>query len=140
EFRRVLSRSKLTPVIRFSIRRPIAVSMIYLAAALLGVAAWRNIPLELLPDTTLPRLSIEGTWRGASPETMEAFYTSPLEAAVQQVRGVEKVTSRSSQDQGFGRASVSVEFARGTDMNFARLDLLERLASLAEDLPPGAQS
>src|SRR5690606_40454058 len=80
------------------------------------------------------------SWRGASPETMEAFYTSPLEAAVQQVRGVEKVTSRSSQDQGFGRASVSVEFARGTDMNFARLDLLERLASLAEDLPPGAQS
>ncbi|HLV26949.1 MAG TPA: efflux RND transporter permease subunit, partial [Gemmatimonadales bacterium] len=65
-------------MIRFSIRRPIAVSMLYMCAALLGVAAWRNIPLELLPDTTLPRLTIDGEWRGASPETMEAFYTSPL--------------------------------------------------------------
>jgi HAE1 family hydrophobic/amphiphilic exporter-1 len=127
-------------VIRFSIRRPIAISMVYLSAALLGIAAWRNIPLELLPDTSLPRLTIDGEWRGASPETMEAFYTSPLESAVQQVRGVEKVTSRSSQQQGVGRATVSVEFARGTDMNFARLDLLERLGSLADELPPGAQS
>lgn len=127
-------------MIRFSIRRPIAVSMLYMCAALLGVAAWRNIPLELLPDTTLPRLTIDGEWRGASPETMEAFYTSPLESAIQQVRGVEKVTSRSSQQQGMGRAAVSVEFARGTDMNFARLDLLERLASLSDELPAGAQS
>ena len=114
--------------------------MVYLSAALLGVAAWRNIPLELLPDTSMPQLSVEGRWRGASPETMEAFYTSPLEAAVQQVRGVEKVTSRSQQQQGTGIASVMVEFARGTDMNFARLDLLERLAALGDELPPGSTS
>ena len=74
-------------MIRLSIRRPIAVSMLYLAAALLGVAAWRNIPIELLPDTSLPRLTVNATWQGASPETMEAFVTSPLEAAIQPYRG-----------------------------------------------------
>ena len=58
---------------RFSIRRPIAVSMAYLAAALLGVAAWRNIPLEMLPDTELPRLTVTAEWRGSSPEVTEAF-------------------------------------------------------------------
>ena len=77
-------------MIRFAIRRPIAVSMAYLAAALLGVAAWRNIPVELLPDTELPRLTVTANWTGASPESMEAFVTSPLEAAVQQVRGVRR--------------------------------------------------
>src|SRR5687768_10437351 len=103
-------------MIRFSIRRPVAVSMVYLTAALLGYAAWRNIPVELLPNTEMPRLSVLARWRGASPETTEAFLTSPLEAAIQQVRGVEKIESTSSEVQGEGQALITVEFARETDM------------------------
>ena len=122
-------------MIRLSIRRPVAVAMLYLGVALLGVQAWRNIPIELLPDTDLPRLQIQATWRGASPETTEAFLTSPIESAIQQVRGVDKVTSVSMEQQGRGLAQITVEFARGTDMDFARLDLSERLATLEEDLP-----
>ena len=124
-------------MIRYSIRRPVAVAMAYLAVALLGVAAWRNLPIEFLPDTRLPRLTITATWRGASPETTEAFLTSPLEAVVQQVRGVEKVTSESRDQGGAGLAYITVEFARGTDMDFARLELSERITSLMPELPPG---
>jgi HAE1 family hydrophobic/amphiphilic exporter-1 len=125
-------------MIRLSIRRPVAVAMTYTAVALLGVAAWRNIPIELLPDTQLPRLSVKASWRGASPETVEAFLTSPLESTIQQVQGVEKITSESFEENGVGSADIQVEFARGTDMDFARLDLSERLSTLEEDLPPGA--
>ncbi len=85
-------------MIKLSIRRPVAVSMAYLGVAILGVAAWRNIPIELLPDTELPQLTVSTSWAGASPEAMEAFVTAPLEAAVQQVRGVEKIMSTSSED------------------------------------------
>lgn len=124
-------------MIRMSIRRPVAVAMTYTAVALLGVAAWRNIAIELLPDTELPRLTVTGAWRGASPETVEAFLTSPLEAAIQQVRGVEKVVSESYEEaqSGMGTANIEIEFARGTDMDFARLDLSERIATLEEELP-----
>jgi HAE1 family hydrophobic/amphiphilic exporter-1 len=125
-------------MIRLSIRRPVAVSMAYLGVALLGVAAWRNIPIELLPDTDLPQLNVAVDWRGASPEAMEAFVTAPLEGAIQQVRGVEKVESVSSEQWGWARTNITVEFARGTDMDFARLDLAERLAALEEDLPAEA--
>ena len=111
--------------------------MAYLAIGLLGVAAWRNIPIELLPDTDLPQLSISAQWSRATPEAMEAFVTAPLEAAVQQVRGVEKISSVSSEQFGQGRSQVTVEFARGTDMDFARLDLSERLAQIEEELPEG---
>ncbi|HEX6694986.1 MAG TPA: efflux RND transporter permease subunit [Longimicrobiales bacterium] len=117
-----------------SIKRPIAVAMAYFSIALLGVAAFRKLPVELLPDISLPRLTVAANWPGASPEVTEAFLTSPLEASIQQVRGVEKVTSRSSPEA----ASIEVTFARDTDMDFARLDLSERLAALAEHLPPGA--
>ena len=71
-------------MVGFSVRRPITIAMTYLAVALLGVAAWRNLPVELLPDTDLPQLSLTAQWPGASPETTEAFLTSQLEAAVQQ--------------------------------------------------------
>jgi HAE1 family hydrophobic/amphiphilic exporter-1 len=126
-------------VIRLSIRRPVAVTMAYLGVALLGVAAWRNIPIELLPDTELPQLNVATEWRGASPEAMEAFVTAPLEGVIQQVRGVEKVTSVSSEMWGWARANITVEFARGTDMDFARLDLSERMAALQDELPADAE-
>ena len=113
-------------MIGFSIKRPVAVTMAYLAVALLGVAAWRNIPIELLPDTQLPRLTVRASWPGASPETIEAFLTSPVESTIQQIRGVEKVTSESFEQQGSGVSNIEVEFARDTDMDFARLDLSER--------------
>jgi hydrophobic/amphiphilic exporter-1 (mainly G- bacteria), HAE1 family len=124
-------------MIRLFIRRPVAVSMAYLSVALLGVAAWRGLPIELLPDTELPQLNVSAEWSRATPEAMEAFVTAPLEAAVQQVRGVEELSSISSEQYGQGRSQLTVKFARGTDMNFARLDLSERLAQVEEQLPEG---
>ena len=122
-------------MIRFSIRRPVAVAMAFSALALLGVASWLNVPVELLPETELPRLRIRAEWPGASPEVTEAFLTSPLEAAVQQVRGVETVTSTSEEGTGV----IDVEFARSADMDFARLELSENLAALDPSLPRGAR-
>ncbi len=123
-------------MIGLSVRRPVAVAMGYLAVGFLGLAAWRNIPIELLPDTDLPRLTVSGYWPGASPETVEAFLTSPLEATIQLVQGVDKVVSRSQEQSAW----IEVEFARDTDMDFARLDLSERLAALEEsELPPGVR-
>jgi HAE1 family hydrophobic/amphiphilic exporter-1 len=122
-------------MIRAFIQRPIAVSMIYLVVAALGVAAFRNVPIELLPDTDLPRLQVAAQWPGSSAEVIEAFLTAPLEGAIQQVRGVETITSTSSERGG---ALINVEFARDTDMDFARLELSERIASLEPDLPVGS--
>jgi len=125
-------------MVGLAIRRPIAVTMAYLAVALLGVAAWRNIPIELLPDTSLPQLFVRAYISGASPEVTEALLTAPLEAAIQQVRGVEKIESQSYESYGRGVAEITVHFARGTDMDFARLELSERLAALESDLPANA--
>lgn len=110
--------------------------MAYASVALLGVAAWRNIPIELLPDTELPRLSVTAEWTGTSPETVEAFLTSPIEAAIQQLKGVEKLTSVSAE----GNTRLEIEFSREVDMDFTRMELAERMATLQEDLPPGVRN
>ena len=126
-------------MIDLSIRRPVATAAIYIALVALGVYSFRLIPVELLPDVDYPRLTITATWGGASPEAMEAFVTSPLEAKAQQVRGVRKITSTSSSDsRGTGSiAEIDVEFERDVRMDFARLDLSERISAMREELPPG---
>ena len=113
-------------MINMAIRRPVTVAMTYLVIAALGVFAWRNVPIELYPDTSLPQLTVSARWPGASAEVVEAFLTSPLESVIQQVRGVETVTSTSTESS----ASIQVAFNVDTDMDFARLELSERLSSL----------
>lgn len=119
-------------MIKLSAGRPVAVAMAYFALAFLGLRAWQNVPIELMPNAQLPRLTVTGSWASASPETVEAFLTAPVEAEIQLVEGVEKVTSESQ--ERFAR--ITVQFNRDTDMDFARLDLAERLANLEENVLP----
>ncbi|MGH7570587.1 MAG: efflux RND transporter permease subunit [Gemmatimonadota bacterium] len=117
-----------------AIRRPVATVMVFGCLTALGVASAGRMPLELLPDVEFPRLEVQTFWPGASPEQVEAFLTSPIEAAAQEVHGVRSVSSTSYPQ----RSAVTVEFASGTDMEFARLELGERLAALGPELPAGA--
>ncbi|MFW6089265.1 MAG: efflux RND transporter permease subunit [Gemmatimonadota bacterium] len=126
-------------MIDLSIRRPVATAAIYVALMALGAYSFRLIPVELLPDVDYPQLTVSASWSGASPETMEAFVTAPLEGAAQQVAGVRKITSTSSAAaRGTGSSStINVEFERDTRMDFARLALGERINALRDELPPG---
>lgn len=125
-------------MIDLSIKRPVATAAIYVALVALGAYSFRLIPVELLPDVDYPRLTVDASWGGASPEAMEAFVTSPLESAAQQVKGVRKITSTSRADpRGTGSsAEIDIEFDRNVRMDFAQLDLSERFAALRDELPP----
>ena len=126
-------------MIDLAIRRPVATAAIYIALFALGVTSFRLIPVEDLPEVEFPRLTVTATWTGASPEALEAFVTAPLETVIQQVGGVEKVISVSRADQrGTGSiAQIDVDFERETRMEFARLELSERINSIRDELPEG---
>ena len=126
-------------MIDLAIRRPVATAAIYVALFALGAYSFRLIPVEDVPDVEFPKLTVEATWTGASPEALEAFVTAPLETVIQQVGGVEKVVSTSSADpRGAGSsARIEVDFERDTRMEFARLDLSERINSIRDELPEG---
>jgi HAE1 family hydrophobic/amphiphilic exporter-1 len=128
-------------MIDLAIKRPVATAAIYFALFALGAYSFRLIPVEDVPDVAFPKLSVDAVWNGASPEAMEAFVTAPLEAVIQQVSGVEKIISTSSADQrGAGStANIEIDFERGTRMEFARLELSERISSIRDELPPGVQ-
>ena len=65
--------------------------MIFLVILVLGIAALFNITLEVSPNVEYPRLSISASWGGVSSEAVEAFLTSPMEAALSTVKGVKKI-------------------------------------------------
>lgn len=119
-------------IVDFSIRRPVAVAMAYLAVVVFGVVSFTRLPLDLLPDIAFPSLTVRTTYSGVGPQEIETLISRPVEDAASTVGGVRDVTSRSRP----GRSDVTVSFRWGTNMDFAALDVRERLDLL--NLPPDA--
>ena len=120
-------------MIRWAAHRPAVIWATCVALLLAGGVAFTRLPLATRTTVELPRLQIISSWPGVSAELMEMYVTSPIETAIQPVRGVRKTSSESSE----GTASVTVELDPGTNVQMARLAMLERLEVLRIELPPG---
>lgn len=110
-------------IVDFSTRRPVTVTVFALAAVIFGLVAFRDLAVDLLPDIAYPSLTIRTQLEGAAPAEIETLLTRPVENAVGVVNGVVSVTSSSRAD----RSEVTLEFGWGTNMDFAALDVRERL-------------
>ena len=121
-------------MIRTFLSRPIAMGMIYLAIIILGMISYQHISVEGQPNTELPQLVVATTWPTTSPEVVQIFLTSPIEEVAAQVENLREMQSSSTR----GYSEVVLRYNRDTDMEFARLDLNERLSKLRADLPNGA--
>jgi len=117
-----------------STRRPVAVSMLFLAVILLGVISFFRLPIDLLPDVSYPRLVVYTSYPDVAPAEVERLVTERVEAQGAAVPGVERVTSVSRE----GVSLVTLRFAWGTDMDFAMLNVRERLDNIRETLPETA--
>jgi HAE1 family hydrophobic/amphiphilic exporter-1 len=114
-----------------SIKRPVAVAMLFLAIALLGLISFRRLPIDLLPDISYPRLVVYTTYPDVAPREVERFLTERIEQRVSSVPGVERVESVSRE----GISLVTLRFAWGTDMDFAVLNVREQLDNIRDQLP-----
>lgn len=121
-------------MIRFAVDHPVPTIMLFAALLVTGIYALPNLDIEAMPDSELPELSIVTGWNGASPSAIQRSVTLPIEEAVAGCHGVEDIDSSSRHDQ----STVTVKYKRGTDMEFARLELSERLGAVRRTLPPQA--
>ncbi len=119
-------------LVDLSVTRPVAVTMAFVAVMVFGFVSYSRLQMDLLPDLSFPTISIETEYAGVGPREMETLVSQPIEEAVAVVQGVRQVTSRSRP----GRSDITLQFRWGTDMDFAALDLRERLDLI--NLPPGA--
>jgi len=120
---------------KFFVERPVAVAMIYLALLVLGVYSFLNTPLELAPREDYPRIDIQTSWPGVSPEIVQTQVTAPLEEISASVKGVRKVSSESR----IGASSITLELDPKADMEFVDLALREAVAQARARLPYGVR-
>jgi HAE1 family hydrophobic/amphiphilic exporter-1 len=116
---------------RFSIDRPVTTAMFTLAVVLLGFVSLRRLSVDLLPNVSYPKLCVVTQYPGVAPEEMETLVTAPLEAAVSRIPGLQGVESISKE----GVSTMIIEFAWGTNMDFALLHTREKLDGARDGLP-----
>ena len=97
--------------------------MLMVAVIAFGLVGFQRLELNLLPDITYPTITIRTEYEGAAPQEVERLLSEPIEGLVGVVNNVLRVSSISRP----GFSDVIVEFAWGTDMNFASLDIREKL-------------
>ena len=122
-------------VVEFSTRRRVTVMMATLTLVLFGVIALMGLKVNLLPDLSYPTLTVRTEYTGAAPSEIETLITEPVEEAVGVVKGLRKLKSVSRT----GQSDVVLEFAWGTNMDKASLEVRDKMESLAlplEAKPP----
>ncbi|RKY89147.1 AcrB/AcrD/AcrF family protein [candidate division KSB1 bacterium] len=110
-------------IVKFSINRPVTISMFVAAAILFGIVSFKKLAINLLPDITYPTLTIRTEYSGTAPGEMENLIAKPIEEAVGVVKNVVRVSSISRS----GVTDVMLEFNWGTNMDFAAMDVREKL-------------
>jgi multidrug efflux pump len=113
------------------IRRPVATSLITIAIALAGMAAFRFLPVSPLPQVDFPTINVSSSLPGASPETMASAVATPLERQFGRIAGVTQMTSSSS----LGQTNITLQFDLSRDINAAARDVQACINAARSQLP-----
>ena len=112
-------------MIRWAVSRPAVVWATSITIVLGGAVAFTRLVLGSA-SVELPRLNVSIPWPGAAAELVEMYVATPVEAAIQSVRGVRKTHSDSNE----GMVALTVELEPRADVQITRLAILERLELL----------
>ncbi|MGO3168814.1 efflux RND transporter permease subunit, partial [Senegalia sp. (in: firmicutes)] len=119
-----------------SVKRPVTIVMVTLIVVLLGIVSLTRLPIDLLPQFSLPIAIVQTQYSGVGPQEIENLVTKPLESSIGTVSNIENVSSISSE----GSSVIIAEFNFGTDMDFASLEMREKVDMIKGFLPEGANS
>lgn len=125
----------LNAIIQFALRQRAFVLVAALALLVIGGTTIQQLPIDVLPDLTRPRVTIVTECQGMAPEEVERLVTIPIEIAVNGTPG--QVAVRSQSD--IGLSVIYVEFDWGSDVYQCRQIVSERLDIARQNLPDNLQ-
>ena len=120
-------------IVTLSVEKRWLVLLLTIAAALLGIGALRQLPIDAVPDITNNQVQINVVAPALSPDQIEKQVAFTVETALAGIPGLEY--TRSLSRNGF--AQITAVFTEKTDIYFARAQVAERLRTAEEDLPQG---
>lgn len=95
------------------IKRPVMTSIVMAVILLLGILAFKKLPVTDLPNVDYPVIMVQASYAGASPEVMARTVTTPLEKELININGIKHVTSQSR--RGFSWITLLFELDRDID-------------------------
>lgn len=113
-------------LVEFATRRRVTIAMLWVTLFLFGVIALRDLKVNLLPDLSYPTLTVRTEYTGAAPAEIETLISQPAEEALGVVKNVRKLESVSRT----GQSDVVLQFAWGTNMDQAGLDVRDKMEAL----------
>ncbi len=116
---------------RIFIERPVATSLVMIAILLIGVAAYRFLPLSALPEVDYPTIQVQTFYPGASPEVMTSAVTAPLERQFGQMASLSQMTSASSA----GSSLITLRFGLEISLDIAEQEVQAAINAAGNLLP-----
>ncbi len=116
---------------RIFIERPVATTLLMTAIVLLGIAAFRLLPVSSLPEVDYPTIQVETFYPGASPEVMTSAVTAPLETQFGQMPGLTQMLSHSSA----GSSLITLRFSLDLNLDVAEQQVQASINAAGNLLP-----
>ena len=119
----------------FSIRRPIVCTVFSLLIVLVGLLAYRLLPVREYPDVDPPVVSVTTVYPGASAEVVELRVTEPLEEQISTIDGIRVLKSVSREQV----SQITIEFELVRNIDEAANDVRDRVGRARGRLPTEVQ-
>jgi len=115
-----------------AIRRPVAVTVLSVAVAVIGWFSLTQIDVDYLPDITYPMVKVHIWWRGATPDEIETQIADPVERAMATVDNLDYLDASCIE----GMYTLLVNFRYGVNVDVACQDVLAIMGRVNRLLPP----
>src|SRR5579863_3395208 len=116
---------------RLFILRPVATSLLMVAIMLVGIVAYRFLPLSALPEVDYPTIQVVTLYPGASPDVMTGSVTAPLEVQLGQMPGLNQMSSVSSA----GSSVITLQFNLSLSLGVAEQEVQASINNAGNLLP-----
>ena len=113
------------------IRRPVGTTLLAIGLLLVGMAAYRFLPVASMPTIEFPTIRVSASRPGADPAIMAATVAAPLERRLGEIAGVTEITSSSS----LGSTNITIQFDLKRSIDGAARDVQAALNAALTDLP-----
>ncbi|MDR2965862.1 MAG: efflux RND transporter permease subunit [Treponema sp.] len=122
-------------LITLFVRRPVTVIMILSALVIAAIFSLFNLPVNRLPEISVPRVTVETVYPGMAANEVRSLVTIPLEDGLSPIKGLEKIRSVSRDN----RSLISMDFRWGTDPMAAAVLVREAVDAVYPSLPEGVR-
>jgi multidrug efflux pump len=113
------------------ILRPIATSLLMAAILLVGIVAFRQLPVSALPEVDYPTMQVVTFYPGASSDVVASGVTAPLERQLGEVPGLNQMISTSSE----GASVITLQFVLSLNIDVAEQEVQAAINAAQTFLP-----